>query len=203
VHGDLPEATRKKLESWFLSPAGSLAGIGKITHHSSLANYKYVASLGNWTPSLLPGATVVTASEVVALRQRGVPVIDVRIAKEYNEKRIGGAILIPYTEKSLKDVAFGAAMDEWAGPDKLNREQPVIFHCNGPECWKSYKAAKMALATGFKTVYRFRGGLPEWESRGVPVDSSSAAAAAAAASAPAPAPAPVNPAPVTAAAKSQ
>ncbi|MEO8751216.1 MAG: rhodanese-like domain-containing protein [Casimicrobiaceae bacterium] len=192
VKNDLPEATRKKLEAWFLSPAGQLSGIGKISHHSDPANYKYVASLGNWTPSQLPGATVVTAPEVAALRDKGVPIIDVRIAKEFHEKHIRGAILIPYGEKSLKDVAFDPAVDDWAGPDKLDREKPVIFHCNGPECWKSYKAAKVALAKGFKTVYWFRGGFPEWESRGLPVDASPAAAAAA----------PAAPAPVTTAAKS-
>jgi rhodanese-related sulfurtransferase/ABC-type phosphate/phosphonate transport system substrate-binding protein len=191
VKNDLPEATRKKLEAWFLSPAGQLSGIGKISHHSDPANYKYVASLGNWTPSQLPGATVVTAPEVVALRDKGVPIIDVRIAKEFHEKHIRGAILIPYGEKSLKDVAFDPAVDDWAGADKLDPAKPVIFHCNGPECWKSYKAAKVALAKGFKTVYWFRGGFPEWESRGLPVDASPAAAAL-----------PAGPAPVATAAKS-
>jgi len=192
VKNDLPEATRKKLESWFLSPAGALAGIGRITHHSNPANYKYVASLGNWTPSLLPGVTVVTASEVVALRDKGVAIVDVRIGKEYHERHIRGAVLIPYGEKSLKDVAFDPAMDEFSGVEKLDPLQPVIFHCNGPECWKSYKAAKVAQAKGFKNVYWFRGGFPEWERNGLPVESSAAAATNA----------PVPAAPVTAAAKS-
>jgi len=105
------------------------------------------------------------------LQQRGVPLIDVRIAKEYQEKHIRGAISIPYNEKSLKDVAFDTALDEWAGPEKLDKNQPVIFQCNGPECWKSYKAARVALSKGFKTVYWFRGGYPEWEAAGLPVES--------------------------------
>jgi len=50
-----------------------------------------------------------------------------------------------------------------AALDKLDKEKPVIFACNGAECWKSYKASKTALARGFKTVYWLRGGLPEWE----------------------------------------
>jgi rhodanese-related sulfurtransferase/ABC-type phosphate/phosphonate transport system substrate-binding protein len=178
VKNDLPETTRVKLDNWFFSPAGAMAGIGRVTYRSSPANYKYVASLGNWTPSQLPGATVVNATEVVALRDKGVPVIDVRIDKEYHEKHIRGAILIPYGEKSLKDVAFDASADTWAGPAKLDPEKPVIFQCNGPECWKSYKAATVALAKGFKKVYWFRGGFPEWESRGLPVESSLSAPAA-------------------------
>ena len=172
VKNSLPEATRSKLENWLVSPGGTLAGIGKVSYHSELANYKYVAALGNWTPSQLPGVTMVTASEVVALQQKGVPIIDVRLAKEYHEKHIRGAQSIPYAEKSLKDVAFDPALDEWAGPENLDKAKPVIFHCNGAECWKSYKAAKVALSKGFTTIYWFRGGFPEWESSGLAVESS-------------------------------
>jgi len=142
-----------------------------VTYKSDPANYKYVSALGNWTPSQLPGATIVTASEALALQQKGVPIIDVRIAKEYQEKHIRGAVSVPYGEKSLKDVAFDPAMDEWTGPQLLDKNQPVIFHCNGPECWKSYKAARVALNKGFKSVYWFRGGFPEWEDNGLPIES--------------------------------
>jgi len=172
VKNSLPAAVRTKLENWLVSPGGTIAGIGKVAYHSELANYKYVAALGNWTPSQLPGVKMVTASEVVALNQKGVPIIDVRLAKEYHEKHIRGALSIPYGEKSLKDVAFDPALDDWAGPDKLDKTKPVIFHCNGAECWKSYKAAKVAISKGFTTVYWFRGGFPEWESSGLAVESS-------------------------------
>jgi rhodanese-related sulfurtransferase/ABC-type phosphate/phosphonate transport system substrate-binding protein len=172
VKNSLPEQTRSKLEAWLISPGGTLAGIGKVSYHSELANYKYVAALGNWTPSQLPGVRMVTASEVVALSQKGVPIIDVRLAKEYNEKHIRGAQSIPYGEKSLKDVAFDPALDNWSGPEQLDKAKPVIFHCNGAECWKSYKAAKVAQSKGFTTVYWFRGGFPEWESSGLAVESS-------------------------------
>jgi rhodanese-related sulfurtransferase len=185
VKKTLPEAVRLRLEGWFKS-GSTMAGIGKIAYRSDLANYRYVAALGNWTPSQLPGATVVAAKDVVTLQQQGVPVIDVRTAKEYHERHIRGATSIPYVEKSLKDVAFDAALDEWQGPEQLDRSRPAILHCNGTECWKSYKAARIALNKGFKTVYWFRGGMPEWESNGMPVESSAASADAA--------PRPVSPA---------
>jgi hypothetical protein len=78
VKNTLPEPARGKIESWLISSGGTIAGIGKVAYHSDLANYKYVAALGNWTPSQLPGAKMVTASEVVALQQKGVPIIDPR-----------------------------------------------------------------------------------------------------------------------------
>ncbi len=169
---DLPEPARGKLESWLLSPSGAMSGIGRVAHHSDLANYRYVAALGNWTPSQLPGVTVVAAGDIAALQQKGAIVVDVRTAKEFGDKRIRGAILIPYVEKSLKDVAFDVKLDEFAIPDQMDRNRPVIFHCNGPECWKSYKASKQALAKGFKTVYWFRGGIPEWEKGGFALETS-------------------------------
>ena len=180
VKNSLSDQTKGKLENWFLGGTGTMAGIGKVAYHSDPANYKYVAALGNWTPKQLPGVNVVTATDVMTLQQKGVPVIDVRIVKEFNEKHIRGAISIPYGEKSLKDVAFDVALDEWTGPEKLDKDKPVIFHCNGPECWKSYKAAVVAKAKGFKTVYWFRGGYPEWETAGLPVEASTFASAAAA-----------------------
>jgi rhodanese-related sulfurtransferase len=170
VKKSLAEATRARIENWFLGPAGTIAGVGRVAYKSDPANYKYVAALGNWTPSQLPGATIVTASEVVALQQKGVPIVDVRSAKEYQEKHIRGAISIPYAEKSLKDVAFDPATDEWAGPQQLDKSKAAIFHCNGPECWKSYKAARVAITKGFKSVYWFRGGYPEWDERGLAVE---------------------------------
>lgn len=171
IKKDLPESTRSKLDGWFTGPSGAISGIGKVAYRSDAANYKYVSALGNWTPSQLPGAQLVNASQAQALQQKGVPVIDVRLAKEYHEKHIRGAISIPYGEKSLKDVAFDPAVDDWAGPQKLDKGRPVIFHCNGAECGKSYKAAQVALSAGFKTVYWFRGGFPEWEAAGLPIES--------------------------------
>ena len=44
------------------------------------------------------------------------------------------------------------------------------FACNGAECWKSFKASKMAASQGFRQVYWLRGGLPEWDAKGLPVE---------------------------------
>lgn len=183
---DMPEAVRAKVEGWFLSPSGAMPGIGRVAYRPDVATYRYVAALGNWTPAQLPGAKVVTAEEVSTLARSGVAIVDVRTAKEFGEKRIAGAVSIPYGEKSVKDVAFDPKADEFALPDAMDRAKPVIFHCNGPECWKSYKAAQVALSRGFKTVYWFRGGMPEWERNGLALDTSKPSPDRIAAAAPAP-----------------
>jgi rhodanese-related sulfurtransferase len=138
-----------------------------------------VASLGHFTPAQLPGAKRVRAAEVKELIAQRAVMVDVRSEKEYHEGHVPGAILVPYGEKSLKDIAFDPAADTFAGIDKLDKKNPVIFACNGAECWKSYKAAKAAVARGFTNVYWFRGGLPEWKAEGMPVERAAPVAVAA------------------------
>jgi rhodanese-related sulfurtransferase/ABC-type phosphate/phosphonate transport system substrate-binding protein len=179
VKSSLPEPMKARMAAWFNAPDSTLPGLGKVTTKHAAAPYKYVASLGHFTPAQLPGVKRVRAAEVKELIAQNAVMVDVRSEKEYNEGHIPGAILVPYGEKSLKEIAFDPAVDHFAGADKLDRDKPVIFACNGAECWKSYKAAKAAVARGFKTVYWFRGGLPEWKAEGLPVDRAAPAAVAA------------------------
>ena len=62
-------------------------------------------------------------------------------------------MLIPYTELSTKDVGFDRSADSFTELEKLDKQKPVIFACNGAECWKSYKASRVALSQNFKQVY--------------------------------------------------
>jgi rhodanese-related sulfurtransferase/ABC-type phosphate/phosphonate transport system substrate-binding protein len=168
VKKDLPADVRSRVAGWFAGATQS-AGLKPATVRAELAEYKTVAELGLFTPTTLPGAKVVAAREVQQLIARGAVMVDTRTDKEYATKRIPGAVFIPYHEKSLKDVAFEPAKDDFAGVAKLDRSKPTVFACNGAECWKSYKASRVALAAGLKDVYWFRGGLPEWEAAGLPV----------------------------------
>ena len=48
------------------------------------------------TPPDLPGVTVVTAAQARDLMAQGVLIVDTRVANEYVEQRIKGAVNIPY-----------------------------------------------------------------------------------------------------------
>ena len=168
VKKELPPEVRSRIAKWFAAPAAG-SGLKPVVHVAEMGQYKAVAQLGTFTPTHLPGATVVTAAQVQQLIAKGAVVIDTRNEKEYRSKQIPGAVFVPYHEKSLKDVAYEAGLDDFSGLAKLDPTKPAIFHCNGAECWKSYKASRAALARGFKQVYWFRGGLPEWEAAGLQV----------------------------------
>jgi len=123
------------------------------------------------TPPDLRGATVVTAEQAQTHMQDGVLLIDARVAHEFVEEHIKGAISIPYKEKSAKRVDYDPSLDHF-DLTKLpkNKATPMIFYCNAGECWKSYKACKAALKAGYSKVYWLRGGIPEWKAKGLPVE---------------------------------
>jgi rhodanese-related sulfurtransferase len=123
------------------------------------------------TPLQLAGVTVVSADQARKLRDSGVPVIDIRVANEYVDSHIKGATNVPYKEKSAKDVKFDPAQDAFdLGKLPPNKDAPLVLYCNGPECWKSYKASKVAADAGYRKVHWLRGGLPEWKAKGHPVE---------------------------------
>lgn len=140
-----------------------------VAHKSD--DYRYVATLGYFTPRALPGATVVDAKTVAQLLGQGATYVDTRTDAEFKAGHVPGAILVPYQEKSAKDADFDAALDRFEtaklGPDK---NAQLIFACNGAECWKSFKATQAAMKAGYRNVYWFRGGFPEWRSSGMKYD---------------------------------
>jgi rhodanese-related sulfurtransferase/ABC-type phosphate/phosphonate transport system substrate-binding protein len=138
-------------------------------------DFKYVATLGYFTPRTLPGADVVDAKMVAQLLQAGALYVDTRTDAEFKAGHVPGAKLVPYHEKSAKDADFDPALDKFdlsqLGSD---RNAELIFACNGAECWKSFKATQAAMKAGYKNVNWFRGGFPEWRSSGMKVDAAAA-----------------------------
>lgn len=123
------------------------------------------------TPRELAGATIVAADRVKQLLDRGVPIVDTRVGNEFAESHIRGAINIPYKEHSLKAPNFNAAQDNFdLAKLPQDKDKPIVFYCNSGECWKSYKASTVALRAGYRQVFWFRGGYPEWKKMGLPVE---------------------------------
>jgi rhodanese-related sulfurtransferase/ABC-type phosphate/phosphonate transport system substrate-binding protein len=144
-----------------------------VAHKSD--DFRYVATLGYFTPRALPGATVVDAKTVAQLLNAGATYVDTRTDAEFKAGHVPGAVLVPYAEKSAKEADYDAALDKFdvarLGPD---RNAELIFACNGPECWKSFKASHAAIKAGYRKVYWFRGGFPEWRSSGMKFDGAAA-----------------------------
>ena len=141
---------------------------GAYTAALTVKDFEYVSTLGYFTPRALEGATLVEDPAVVeALLAKGARYIDTRNAEEFGAGHVPGATLVPYVEKSAKDPGYDAAQDQFdvqrLGADKA---QVLVFGCNGPECWKSFKASHAALKAGYTHVYWFRTGFPSWRASG-------------------------------------
>lgn len=121
------------------------------------------------TPASLQGAKVIQADEAKKLLDSGVPFFDTRVSAEHAEKTIKGAKSLTYREKSPKSADFDAALDQF-DLSKLpaDKAAAVVFFCNAGECWRSYKASAVAVKNGYANVNWFRGGMPEWTSKGLP-----------------------------------
>lgn len=137
---------------------------------ADIPDFEFVSTRGFYSPEVLPGATIATAEQVKKLMAQGAPLFDVRPTAHYREAHIPGAINVPYVMNSPKEVEFDDSVDSF-DLAKLPKDKnaPMIFQCNGAECWYSYKAAHYMVKRGYKKVYWFRTGLPAWKASGYPV----------------------------------
>ena len=87
-----------------------------------------------------------------------VAVFDARNPEEYQEVHVKGAVSLPQKKfDQFKHLLPGS------------KSKLVVFYCNGVKCGKSKKAAKKALALGYKKVLVYAEGMPVWEEKGMPI----------------------------------
>lgn len=139
---------------------------------ATVGDFKSVALMLNTTPTAIPGAKTIGAAETKAMIAKGVPIYDVRLNDEYVNGHIPSAISVAYKEISAKVVDFGPQGDVFP-LDRLPKDKsaPLIMYCDGTICWKSYKSAIVAMNKGWKNIYWFRGGIPEWIGAGYDLES--------------------------------
>ena len=119
------------------------------------------------TPTAAPaGVKIVEAKDVQDLQAKGAILVDTRKASEYGESSIKGAISVPYDpEKSAKtsDGVFDASLDKFDMSKLADKNAHIVVFCNSGTCFKSYKAAVVLAKAGYKNVYWYREGVPDWK----------------------------------------
>lgn len=85
--------------------------------------------------------------------------IDTRAAGLFDMSHIEGAVNLDlnmtYSKESLDNLA--------------NQDQQIVLYCHGTYCPYSAYASAKAIIWGFKDVYYFAGGEPEWKEAGYPI----------------------------------
>lgn len=142
----------------------------------SLAGFCFIAAggtaLAQETPAAAPaGVKLVEAKDVIELQKQGAILVDTRKASEFGEGTLKGAISVPYDpEKSAKDAAFDASQDKFNLAKLADKNARIVVFCNSGTCWKSYKAATVLAKNGYKNVYWYRNGFPDWKARKFPTE---------------------------------
>ena len=99
----------------------------------------------------------IAAKELLGRARKGlVTVLDVRPCEEYQAGHLPGAVNIPLSELESR-------------LSKLPKSKEVVAYCRGPYCVLAFEAVELLRKRGFK-ARRLEAGLPEWRTKGFPVE---------------------------------
>ena len=111
-------------------------------------------------PEQVDGAVTVSTKRAKTLMNQGVTFIDVRRVTDYQSSHIQWSrhldLKLDLTEAALLSV--------------VKKHQPVVFYCNGDMCQRSALASERAVSWGWTKVYYYRGGFPDWQKAGLPLE---------------------------------
>ena len=126
------------------------------------------------TPEKIDGVKKVTAEEAMKLCKEGAVFVDPRKKIEWKEEHIvcngAEAVYAKFKTKSENKPDFDQSKDK-LDVSAIPKGKKLVFYCNGVKCWKSFKALSIvSKAGGYEgsNLYWFRGGIPEWKSKGFP-----------------------------------
>ena len=122
------------------------------------------------TPMSIPGGSYVDVAKAKALHDKGALFVDARVAQEYAEKHIKGAVNVVYKETHKKVSKLDPADSFDLTKLPADKNKAMVFYCNGSPCWRGYKGAAATIKAGYKNVNWFRDGMPAWEEKGLPTE---------------------------------
>jgi rhodanese-related sulfurtransferase len=122
-------------------------------------------NVGTLTPLTIPGAQTISTGELYkALSEHRrlllIDVLDRPHAGIPTARRYSGVgMASPSTD-------LRTLLGRDTGGDKA---YPLVFYCQGAQCWESYNAALRARDAGYTQVYWYRGGLEAWSLARLPM----------------------------------
>jgi rhodanese-related sulfurtransferase len=111
------------------------------------------------------GVRTVGELEVIAHIERGLPVVDSRLAHFFAAGSIPTAVNVPHTETADRLGEFRSDVE-------------TVLFCNGPQCVATPDAIAKLLAGGHPSqrLLYYRGGMHDWLTLGLPTRVSGSAA---------------------------
>ena len=129
------------------------------------------SDVGSPTPLTIPGATTVTTVQVMNEMQQHSRMVLVDSLQYPHQSTLLGAIHLPNSGGfgTFNDQVQAGLQNDLLRAVQGHREVPLVFFCQGNQCWESYNAALRARAAGFPNVFWYRGGLQAWQAAGFPM----------------------------------
>jgi rhodanese-related sulfurtransferase len=87
--------------------------------------------------------------------------VDARSREAYLEGHLPGALSLPRGAGEERMDAFHR---------QVPADRPLIVYCSGYGCADSFLLAEQLLASGYRDVRVFEGGVPEWADAGLPLE---------------------------------
>ena len=113
-------------------------------------------------PPIPKDVTVVTGEQLKKMidgREKFL-LVDSRNGSEYREGYIPTAVNVYDKEMEGQKAKFPS-----------DKSQTLVFYCNGyPKCVRSLNGAKIAMGWGYKKLYLYVAGFPDWQAKGYPVE---------------------------------
>ena len=120
-----------------------------------------VVSAEDTAPLNVLGATTIGTATAKMLHEKGYPFVDVRGMKHFNNGHIPGAKHLPVHSEDFIAENLSAIAE---------KDQLVVFYCNGITCMGSSIASEKAIEWGWTQVAYYRVGIPHWKELGLAVE---------------------------------
>ena len=124
------------------------------------------------TPTTIPGGLVISTEAfwtTLQQNQGGIAIFDVLGGQEILPGAYAASpAAAPGSFNDQTQQEFGQFLTQVTGG---NKQAPVLFYCQSPQCWMSYNAALRAINMGYTQVLWYRGGIEAWKRAGLPTES--------------------------------
>ena len=144
----------------------------ELTNWDIPAQTHMQSNVGTRTPVELPGAKRITTQELLQIGSKSL-LIDV-LNDSGNHVTIPGAVHVPGSGNYGNGRFDGRLQlnlsNVLATLTQRNGEYPIVFFCEGAQCWESYNAALRAMQMGYRNVSWYRGGIASWKAANLPLE---------------------------------
>ena len=110
----------------------------------------------------MPGIKKITGDELKAWLDQGrkFVLLDNRVPADYEREHISGTTM-RLSPDDLLEKGPGLAA-------RFKKDDIIVNYCNGIKCWRSSSAMLLLQELGFKDLYWYREGIPDWVRKGYP-----------------------------------